>query len=123
MAEAFLNSLGAEKFEAESAGLESGTLNPVVIEAMKEADIDISGYKTKGIHDFLQQGKTYDYVITVCDEASAGRCPTFPGQGQKLYWDFPDPSRFAGTHEEKLARTRVVRDQINAQIEQWIKNQ
>ena len=77
MAEAFLNNLAGDRFEAESAGLEPGILNPFVVKAMREADIDISGHKTKDVFEFFKQGKRFDYVITVCDEGSAGKCPFF----------------------------------------------
>ena len=58
-------------------------------------------------------------VITVCDEASAERCPIFVGVTQRLHWGFPDPSGFQGTPAEKLAGTRAVRDTIKAKIEAW----
>src|SRR3989339_951120 len=119
MAEAFLKKYGGDRFEVESAGLEPGTLNPVVVEAMKEVGIDISGNKTKSVFDFYKQGKLYDYVITVCDEASAQRCPIFPGNAVKMNWSFTDPSGFTGTDQEKLAKVRVVRDSIESKIKEW----
>ena len=121
MAEAFLNEYGAGKFEAESAGLEPDKLNPVVVEAMKEMGIDISANKTKSVMDFYKQGREYDYVITVCDEASAERCPVFPGPGKKLHWGFEDPSAIKGSYEDKLEGTRKIRDQIKDKVEQFIK--
>jgi arsenate reductase len=119
MAEAFLNQICGEEFEAHSAGLEPGRLNPVVVEAMQETGIDISGNQTKGVFDYIKSGKMFSYVITVCDEASAERCPIFVGITKRLHWSFPDPSSFQGTHDEKLAKTREVRDIIKAKIEQW----
>ena len=119
MAEAFLNQLCGDEFEAHSAGLEPGKLNPVVVEAMSEVGIDISGNKTKAVFDYVKSGKMFAYVITVCDEASAERCPIFPGVTERLHWSFPDPSSFQGTPEEKLAGTRTVRDTIKAKIETW----
>jgi len=122
MAEAFLKKYGEDKFLVESAGLEAGTLNPLVVDVMKEIGIDISNNKTKNVFDFYKQGKLYDYVITVCDEASAQRCPVFPGNAVKMNWSFPDPSSFTGTHEEKLAKVRVVRDEIEKKIREWVSN-
>jgi arsenate reductase len=119
MAEAFLNRMCGHVFEAHSAGLEPGKLNPIVVEAMQEAGIDISGNRTKSVFDILKSGKTFASVITVCDETSAERCPIFPGAAKRLHWGFPDPSRFQGTCEEKLARTRQVRDMIEQKIEAW----
>ena len=119
MAEAFLNHICGERFEAFSAGIEPGKLNPIVVEAMRELGIDISRKQTKAVHGFLNSGKSFAYVITVCDETSAERCPVFPGVTTRLHWGFPDPSSFQGTHEEKLAKTREVRDLVKARIENW----
>ena len=119
MAEAFLNRICGDEFEAQSAGLEAGKLNPIVVEAMNEIGFDISGNKTKAVFDFLKSGKMFAYVITVCDEASAERCPIFAGVTKRLHWSFSDPSAFQGSHDEKLAQTREVRDAIQQRIEQW----
>jgi arsenate reductase len=120
MAEAFLNQLGGDKFEAESAGLEPGKLNPIVVEAMQEIGIDISKNRTKDVFEFFKQGKLYSNVIAVCDEASAEKCPVFPGMAQQLHWSFADPSSFQGSHDEKLAQVRLVRDAIKKRIEEFI---
>jgi len=119
MAEALLNEVCGEEFQAYSAGLEPGKLNPIVVKAMGELGIDISRNETKAVFDMVKSGKSFAYVITVCDEASAERCPIFPGVTSRLHWSFSDPSSFHGTEEERLARTREVRDSIRAKIEQW----
>jgi len=120
MAEAFLKQMANDRFEVESAGLEPGKLNPVVIEVMKEAGIDISQNKTKSVFDFYKQGKQYDYVITVCDESQSGACPVFPGKGERFHWGFDDPSSFTGSWEEKLVKTRDVRNKIETKIKEWL---
>lgn len=122
MAEAFLKKYGEDRFEAESAGLEPGKLNPVVVDVMKEVGIDISQNKAKSVFDFYKQGKQYDYVVTVCDESESGACPVFPGGGERLHWGFLDPSRFGGSLEEKIKRTREVRNQIEVKIKDWLEN-
>jgi arsenate reductase len=121
MAEAFLNQMCSREFTAYSAGLEPGKLNPIVVEAMREAGNDISGNKTKAVGDFVKSGENFAYVITVCDEASAERCPIFPGITTRLHWGFPDPSTSSGTQEEKLAQTRAIRDAIKKRVETWCK--
>jgi arsenate reductase (thioredoxin) len=121
MAEAFLKKIGGDRFEVESAGLEPGKLNPIAIEAMKEVGIDISHNRTKSVFDLYKQGKLFNYVFTVCDESKAETCPVFPGVTKNVHWGFPDPSGFTGTHEEKLAQTRKVRDEIKQKITDWIK--
>jgi arsenate reductase len=119
MAEAFLNQICGNEFEAHSAGLERGKLNPIVVEAMGEIGIDISKNATKEVFDYVKSGKMFAYVITVCDETNAERCPIFPGITKRLHWSFPDPSGFQGAHEQKLAKTREVRDMIKVKIENW----
>jgi arsenate reductase (thioredoxin) len=119
MAEAFLNQICGEFFEAHSAGIEPGKLNPIVVEVMQEIEIDISGSQTKSVFDVIKSGKLFAYVITVCDETSAERCPIFPGVTTRLHWSFPDPSAFQGTREDKLEKVCEVRDAIKQQIENW----
>ena len=117
MAEAFLNEMCGREFAAFSAGLEPGKLNPLVVQAMKEVGVDISANRTKAVTEFLNQ--QFDYVITVCDEASAERCPMFPGQTTRMHWGFPDPSAFRGSPEVALAKTREVRDAIRTRVQEW----
>ena len=119
MAEAFLKQRCGEQFDVLSAGLEPGKLNPIVVEAMREIGIDISGNQTKAVFDMLKSGKIFQYVITVCDETSAERCPIFPGVTKRLHWGFPDPSAIQGTQEQKLERTREIRDLIKERVHAW----
>jgi arsenate reductase len=119
MAEAFLSRICGGRFEAHSAGLEPGRLNPFVVEAMREIGIDISGNRTKSVLDEFKSGRMFEYVITVCDPASAERCPIFPGVTKRLHWGFPDPSDVLGTSEQKLERAREIRDMIKERVEAW----
>ncbi len=119
MAEAFLNEICPDDYVAESAGLEPGELNPLAVAAMSEAGIDISSKRTKAVFDLFKSGKLYSYVVTVCDETSAERCPIFPGQARRLHWSFADPSTLQGSWEERLAQTRRIRDEIRARIVEW----
>src|SRR5213078_2873112 len=112
LAEAFLGEICGDQFEAHSAGLEPGKLSPLAVEAMREIGIDISQKQTQSVFDVFKSGELFSYVITVCDESSAERCPIFPGVAKRLHWSFPDPSSFSGTREVKLQRTREVRDTI-----------
>jgi arsenate reductase len=88
---------------------------------MKEIGIDISRNKTKSAFDLFKAGKLYTHVITVCDETSAEQCPYFPGITTRLHWSFADPSSFTGTWEEKLEKTRQVREAIREKIQAWLK--
>lgn len=119
MAEAWLKEICGERFEARSAGLEPGTLNPLAVEAMSEVGIDISAHRTKSVFEEFTSGRIYSHVITVCDEASAERCPIFPGVTTRLHWSFPDPSAAKGNWEERMVEARLVRDLIRERIEAW----
>ena len=119
MAAALLNKRCGEFFEAQSAGLEPGTLNPLAVEVLREMEIDISKNKTQAVFDVFKSGELFAYVITVCDESEAEGCPIFPGVTTRLHWSFPDPSKFTGTHEEKIEQTRRVRDKIDNQVRRF----
>lgn len=120
MAEELLRKLAGDRFEVESAGLEPGKLNPIVVQALKEEGIDIAGKKTNAVFDLFKSGMHYSYVITVCDEASAERCPIFPGLCQRYHWSFTDPSKFQGNTQEKLAKVREVKEEIRTKLKEWI---
>jgi len=119
MAEAWLNHTCDELFEAQSAGLEPGTLNPLAVKVMAEAGIDISNKKTQAVFDVFKSGQLFAYVITVCDETSAEKCPIFPGVTKRLHWSFPDPSTLVGSREHKLVEVRKIRDEIRDKIQAW----
>jgi arsenate reductase (thioredoxin) len=123
IAEAFLNQMAGEYFEAESAGVEVGELNPLAIDVMMEVGIDISGNKTKEVFDLYRRGRFYSYIIKVCDKVTAERCPIFPGMVKRLEWSFTDPASLEGSYEDRLIATRCIRDQIRAAISDFIKSQ
>ena len=120
MAEAFLQHLGGERFQVHSAGLEPGALNPNAVQVMQEIGIDMSKNRTKSVDELLQKAITFDYVITVCDAASAERCPVFPAAFQKIAWSFADPSALQGTPTAILEQTRKIRDAIQEKVIDFI---
>jgi len=120
MAEAFLNQIAGDHFDSQSAGLEPGTLNPLAIEVMKEVGVDISANRTNSVFDFFKNGILFDYVITVCDGANAERCPVFPGVTRRVHWSFADPAGIKGDWEQRLAETRLIRDEIRASVISFI---
>ncbi len=119
MAEAWLNHLCGDVFEAESAGLEPGTLNPLVVEAMAQVGIDISGKATRSVFDAYRSGTFYSFIVRVCDRAAEEGCPIFPGVNQPLDWSFPDPAEATGTYEERLEQVCAIRDAIRGRIAEW----
>jgi arsenate reductase len=120
MAEAFLNQLGGERFEAESAGLRPKKILPSAAAVMQEMGLDISERPTRSVYDLHKNGFQYDYVITVCDEASSKKCPNFKRPCRYFHWSFPEPSKFKGNQEEIIEQTRRVRDQIRSKILEWV---
>ncbi len=123
MAEAFLNRFAGERFAAESAGLQPGILNPLVVRALAETGIDIAGKATRSAFDLLRRGEWFGWVITVCDESQAEGCPIFPGAGRREHWSFPDPAAFTGSEEEKMSQVRALRDRISARVREWAAGQ
>ena len=119
MAAALLSETCGEFFEAQSAGLEPGTINPLAVEALHELGIDISKNTTQRVFDIWTSGQIFHFVITVCSESEAKGCPIFAGVTTRLHWPFVDPSKFTGTHEERLVETRRVREEIRAKIESF----
>ena len=119
MAAAWLNDICGDYFEAESAGLEPAELNPLAVQVMDEVGINISNNQTQAVFDVFKTGQLFAYVITVCDETSAEKCPIFPGVTNRLHWSFTDPTALVGTQQERLEGTRKIRDEIRARIETW----
>ena len=117
MAEGLLRTLGNDHFDVFSAGSKPSVVNPFAIEAMHERGIDISSYRSKHLNEYLHE--PFDYVITVCDQA-AETCPIFPGRATRLHWSFTDPAAVEGSHAEKLAAFRTIRDAIETRLTQWL---
>ncbi len=118
--EAYMRHLAGDRFEVHSAGIEAGKLNPLVVASMAEVGISMEGHYAKKAQEYVDRGEHFDYVITVCDESNAERCPMFPGKHTRLHWGFPDPSAITGTDQEKLAGIRPIRDAIGAKVKEWL---
>jgi arsenate reductase len=119
MAEALLKRYAGDRFEVYSAGLEPKGIHPYTKKVMAEIGIDIGDQYAKDVSQFL--GKLhFGYLITVCSRAEKS-CPIFPGVSVRLSWPFDDPAGFVGSEEEKIAKFREVRDQIDERIKGWLK--
>jgi len=117
MAEGWAKHLRGEYIEAVSAGTEPHGLNPYAVRVMAEAGVDISGARSKNVHEFVD--REFDYVVTVCDNARE-TCPFFPGAGRIVHAGFDDPPALASEvdgEEEKLEIYRRVRDEIRDFVE------
>lgn len=117
MAEAFMRSMAADRFIVHSAGTEPTGVDPTVVRVMGEVDIDISGWMSKSIVEFV--GQRFDCVLTLCDSARQS-CPDFPGAADRLHWDLPDPGSAAGTPEEQLELFRGIRDRIRELVTDFL---
>ena len=84
---------------------------------MKEISIDIAGQTPKHVGRFV--GESFDFVVTVCDDADKN-CPRFSGKvGKRLHIGFPDPAKATGTDDEKMAIFRKVRDDIRVRFREF----
>jgi arsenate reductase len=121
MAEAFLRRTAGDQFEVYSGGLDPKPIHPLTIRVMEEIGVDMRGQFSKPLKQYI--GKVhFGYLITVCSDAE-DRCPVFPGMGIRLHWPFEDPAAFAGTDEEKLAKFREIRAQIEEKVFAWLAEQ
>ncbi|MCB0125549.1 MAG: metalloregulator ArsR/SmtB family transcription factor [Caldilineaceae bacterium] len=123
MAEAFMRKYGGDRFAVYSAGLEAKGLNPYTIRVMEEIGIDMSAHKSTDLREYL--GKIdFGYLIFVCAHAEAN-CPVafVKTGGQRLSWHFDDPAAVVGSEEEKLAKFREIRDQIDQKVQRWLADQ
>lgn len=96
-------------------------INPYAVRAMKEVGIDISSGTPKNVRQFL--GESFDYVITVCDEADRD-CPNFTGKvGKRVHIPFPDPARATGTDDQIMSVFRQVRNDIQAKFTDYYRHE
>ncbi len=117
MAEGWLRHLAGDRFEVCSAGTRPAGLNPIAVQVMREAGIDISGQRSKHVDVFA--GQAFDYVFTVCDNAKEA-CPFFPGGGKRIHHNFEDPA--AVPPERQLEVFRRVRDEIAARLREFLRD-
>lgn len=120
MAEAYLRHHAGDRFESYSAGLDPKGVNPYTARVMQEVGISVADHDSNSIRDYL--GKVhFGYVVTVCDHAEKN-CPrSWLAGSNHLHWGFEDPAEFVGSEEEKVAKFREVRDQIEQKIVSWLK--
>jgi arsenate reductase len=116
MAEALLRHHGGDEFEVHSAGTEPRGINPLTLKVLADAGIEASFARSKSVNEYL--GQTFDYVVTVCDEARQV-CPVFPGVHESLHWGYEDPAEATGTEDEKLAVFRRVFIQLGERVRQF----
>ena len=117
MAEGLLRAMANDRVEVASAGVAPSSVRPEAIAAMREIGIDISKHRSKSVDEFIRQ--TFDYVITVCDNARE-HCPVFPGTTKRIHWSFDDPAAAQGDEAARLIVFRRVRDEIKERLRAFI---
>lgn len=113
MAEGLVNHDLGERVQAFSAGTEATRVNRLAAKVMAEIGIDLSGHYSKVLDEF--NGEDFDYVITLCGDASQ-KCPLFFGGVKRQHIGFEDPSRLPGSEEEVFPEYRRVRDEIRQRL-------
>lgn len=113
MAEGFAKTLLGRNWQVASAGIERHGLNPLAVQVMAEAGIDISQQQSKLIDPTYLQSA--DLVVTLCGDAR-DRCPVTPASVRRLHWPLPDPVQATGTLAQRLAVFRQVRDEIKQRV-------
>ena len=105
LAEAAINNLAISggKFKGYSAGSHpKGTIHPLALETLQQNRLPIDGLRSKSWKEFAQPGSPrLHFVLTVCDQAAAEACPTWPGQPMTAHWGIPDPAAVDGTPDEQ----------------------
>lgn len=116
LAEALINSLGAGRYRAMSAGSRpAGYVHPKALETLRRHDIDPGEPQSQSWDDYADE--TFDYVITVCDSAVAEPCPAFPGSFERLHWSTPDPAKATGTDDEIDAAFEQAYELLRGKVE------
>ncbi|MEH0164868.1 arsenate reductase ArsC [Roseateles microcysteis] len=119
--------LGKDMRAFSAGSAPSGRLNPFALEALTNADIDVSGYRSKSWDEFTTpEAPPLSIVITVCDSAAAEQCPVFfgansdGGQPVKVHWGYPDPSNAEGGDEGKRRAFELTRQAIGYRMLQLL---
>ncbi len=119
IAEAVVNHDLQGRWLAESAGTQpAGLVHPLALQVLEEIGITHRG-ESKSVERF--RGQNFDAVITVCGDAEEN-CPLWLGPGKRVHIGFPDPAKARGSDAQVMAVFRQVRDDIRAQIENYLKS-
>jgi arsenate reductase (thioredoxin) len=99
----------------------SGRLNPFALEALTNAGVDVTGYRSKSWDEFVgDNAPEMRIVITVCDSAAAEQCPYWPGSPVKVHWGYADPSNAQGGDEGKRLAFELTREAIGYRMLQLL---
>ncbi|MGA2561419.1 MAG: arsenate reductase ArsC [Terracidiphilus sp.] len=119
LAEALLNTMGAGRFTAYSAGSHpTGRVNPYATEQVRSLGCPVESLRSKSWDEFARpDAPVMDFIVTVCDNAAGEVCPVWPGKPVTAHWGFPDPAAVTGTDEEKRAAFARTMHQIRNRVQ------
>jgi arsenate reductase (thioredoxin) len=124
IAEKFVDLNATGKIEAYSACFEPGKIGPLPIFVMQEIGIELPTQSPKSVFERYKDKEYYDYVISLCNEATTEQCPIFKSNVDALYgkeakrisWSIADFKSLAGTEEEKMIAARQIREKIESEV-------
>jgi arsenate reductase len=124
IAEEFIKLCAPGKIEAHSSCFESGKIGPLPILVMREIGVDLSSEAPKSVFKRHKERDFYDYVISLCHEATTEQCPIFKtnidalyaNEAERISWSIPDFKSLSGTEEEKKTGAREIRDKIKSEV-------
>jgi protein-tyrosine-phosphatase len=119
LAEGLLNTLGAGRFHAYSAGSHpKGAVHPLALRELHRLHIPTDGLRSKAWDEFAEPGApAMDYIFTVCDQAAGEVCPIWPGHPMSAHWGLPDPAAVEGSEEAQAAAFRATAVALKRRIE------
>lgn len=111
MAEGFFKKYAPKEYEGISAGtMPVSEINPLVVEVMREVDIDISGQKSKEITEDMIRNSSKIVNMGCMDKES---CPTLFLQNL-LDWNIEDPK------DKQIEKVREIRDEIEERVKELV---
>ena len=117
ISECLMNQMGERHFRAHSAGSKpTGTVNPLTIQVLKEKNINCDHLLSKSWDTFKDM--SFNFVVTVCNNAANETCPIYPGSPKKIHWNIEDPAVCRGSDEEKLKEFQRIFEIIKKKIKQ-----
>ncbi|MGE5306592.1 MAG: ATP-binding protein [Alphaproteobacteria bacterium] len=114
MAEGFARQFAPNGNRIYSAGTAPKSVHPLAVEVMKEAGIDISQQRAKGLESVPLDA--VDQIITLCGDADA-HCATISTRAEHLHWPLSDPASASGDKDAALQLFRQVRDEIKLRVQ------
>jgi|WetSurMetagenome_2_1015567.scaffolds.fasta_scaffold505831_2 arsenate reductase (thioredoxin) len=120
MAEGWARELSRGKATVDSAGIHPCGLDPLAVEVMRQAGVDISGQTSRMIDQSLLHRA--DCIITMCDSVQP-YASLFPPTAKHLHWAVQNPDALAangGTREDAYIR---IRDKIRSLVEAFLREE